>query len=200
MCMHYLEDTLILASSSQYRKAQLQLLGVPFRCASPDIDETRLQNEGAYVMAQRLALAKAQAIAPQYPQALIIGSDQTLAFGEQVLGKPGSYEAAFSQLQMLRGQAVELHSALVLMDAKNNTYQQAVVSTTVRYRMLTDEHIANYLERDRPFDCAGSCKCESLGIALLESVSSDDPTALIGLPLIALTTMLNRVGLSPLHR
>ena len=190
---------LILASSSPYRKAQLQVLGLPFSCISPDIDESARSNESAYDLAQRLAAEKARAIANTFPDALIIGADQTLDFENRILGKPGSYAAAFQQLQMLNGKTVVLHSALALFDASNQQLQQSVTSTTVRYRTLTDVQIAHYLERDKPFDCAGSCKSESLGIALLESVQSDDPTALVGLPLIALTTMLNRVSFSPLQ-
>jgi len=190
---------LILASSSTYRKAQLQVLGLPFSCVSPDIDESAHLNESANDLAQRLAADKARAIAGAFPDALIIGADQTLAFEHQILGKPGSHAAAFHQLQMLNGKTVVLHSALALLDANNQQLQQSVTSTTVRYRTLTEAQIAYYLERDKPFDCAGSCKSESLGIALLESVQSDDPTALVGLPLIALTTMLNRVNFSPLQ-
>lgn len=190
---------LVLASSSPYRKAQLQTLGLPFLCASPDIDESAHTNESAPLLAARLAKEKAQAIAKAFPDAMIIGADQTLEFEDQILGKPGSYDAAVQQLKALSGQTVVLHSALVLLDAANNQLQQAVIPTTVRYRALTDEQIAFYLQHDKPFDCAGSCKSESLGIALLESVISTDHSALVGLPLIALTSMLNHVDLSPLQ-
>ncbi|HNI37704.1 MAG TPA: Maf family nucleotide pyrophosphatase [Pseudomonadales bacterium] len=190
---------LILASSSNYRKTQLQTLGVPFSCVSPNINESAQPNETASHLAQRLAAEKARAVAHAFPNALIIGSDQTLAFEQKILGKPGTYEAAFQQLKMLHGKTVVLHSALALFNTANQQLQQTIVPTTVRYRTLTDEQIAHYLEKDNPFDCAGSCKCESLGIALLESVQSDDPSALIGLPLIALTTMLNNAELSPLQ-
>ena len=189
---------IVLASSSRYRKQQLDTLGVPFVCARPDIDESRQDNEDASTMALRLAAGKARAVAAQYPDALIIGSDQTVAFGEQILGKPGSFDAAVKQLQQLRGQTVIFHSAVVLLDARNNTLQQHVVETAVCYRQLSDAQIMSYLERDTPFDCAGSFKSESLGIAILASVHSDDPSALVGLPLIALTTMLNHAGAAPL--
>lgn len=190
---------LVLASSSRYRAAQLQTLGIAFRCESPDIDESPLPGESAVALALRLAAAKSQAVASRCePGALVIGCDQTVAFGEQVLGKPGDYDAAMRQLQQLRGQTVTFHSALALLDTRNGLLQQQVIDTTVRYRPLTDTQIAAYLERDRPFDCAGSFKSEALGIAILDAVHSDDPTALVGLPLITLTAMLARAGLDVL--
>ena len=189
---------LILASSSVYRKAQLQTLGLPFSCVKPDIDESRSNNENAYTMALRLAEEKARAVSSQFSDALIIGSDQTVAFGEQILGKPGNWDAAVTQLQLLRSQTVIFYSAIALINTTNNSVQKQVVETTVCYRNLSDAQIVAYLERDNPFDCAGSFKSEALGIAILESVRSDDPTALVGLPLIALTTMLTNVGAAPL--
>ncbi|MEZ5494296.1 MAG: Maf family nucleotide pyrophosphatase [Pseudomonadales bacterium] len=190
---------IVLASSSPYRKTQLETLGLPFVCANPDINESAQKGETAQTLAARLAAEKVQAIAEKFPNAFIIGADQTLAFEDQILGKPGSYEAAVQQLKALSGKTVVLHSALALLDVASNNLQHAVVPTTVRYRALTDAQIAFYLQQDKPFDCAGSCKSESLGIALLESVTSSDHSALVGLPLIALTTMLNNVGLSPLQ-
>ena len=189
---------LVLASSSAYRKAQLQTLGLPFTCVKPDIDESRINNENAHAMALRLAEEKARAVAKKIPGSLIIGSDQTVAFGEQILGKPGSLDAAIKQLQLLRGQTVILYSAVALLDTRDNSVQKQIIETTVRYRNLSDAQIVAYLERDKPFDCAGSFKSEALGIAILESVRSDDPTALVGLPLIALTTMLSKAGFAPL--
>ncbi len=190
---------LVLASSSRYRAAQLQTLGLAFRCEAPDIDESLLPGEDATALALRLAAAKAQAVANRCePGALVIGCDQTVAFGEMILGKPGHYDAALRQLQQLRGQTVIFHSALALLDTRSGLLQQQVIDTSVRYRPLTDAQIAAYLERDRPFDCAGSFKSESLGIAILDAVQSDDPTALVGLPLIALTQMLARAGLDAL--
>lgn len=189
---------LVLASSSAYRKIQLQTLGLPFDCARPDIDESRLDNESASAMALRLAAAKARAVSAQFPAALIIGSDQTVAFGEQILGKPGSFDAAVRQLQQLRGQTVIFYSALALLNTTENSLQKQVIETRVCYRPLSDEQIIAYLKRDTPFDCAGSFKSEALGIAILESVRSDDPSALVGLPLIALTTMLTKAGSAPL--
>ncbi len=191
---------IVLASSSAYRKIQLQTLGLPFDCARPDIDESRLDNESASAMALRLAVAKAHAVSAQFPAAFIIGSDQTVAFGEQILGKPGSIDAAVKQLQQLRGQTVIFYSALALLNTTDNSLQQQVIETTVCYRPLSDEQIVAYLERDTPFDCAGSFKSEALGIAILESVRSADPTALVGLPLIALSTMLANVGVDVLTK
>ena len=189
---------LILASSSAYRKKQLGILGLPFACMNPDIDESRINNENAHDMALRLAEGKARAVSNQFSDALIIGSDQTVAFGEQILGKPGSFDAAVKQLQLLRNQTVILYSAVALLDTRDNSVQKQVIETHVHYRNLSDAQIVAYLERDKPFDCTGSCKSEALGIAILESVRSDDPTALVGLPLIALTTMLSEAGLAPL--
>ena len=186
---------IVLASSSVYRKAQLKILGLPFTCVKPDIDESRINNENANDMALRLAVEKAHAVAKKIPDSLIIGSDQTVAFGEQILGKPGSFDAAIKQLQYLRGQTVIFYSAVALINTANNSVQKQVIETQVRYRNLNDTQIVAYLERDKPFDCAGSFKSEALGIAILESVRSDDPTALVGLPLIALTTMLIDAGL-----
>lgn len=189
---------LVLASSSTYRKTQLQTLGLPFTCARPDIDESRCNNESARDMALRLAVAKARAVATRFPDALIIGSDQTLEFGEQILGKPGNLDAAIKQLQQLRGQTVVFYSAVALLNTADDSVQRQIIETTVRYRPLSDAQIASYLEHDKPFDCAGSFKCEALGITILESVRSDDPTALVGLPLIALTTMLINAGVASL--
>lgn len=189
---------LVLASSSAYRKKQLETLGLPFSCVKPDIDESRINNENAHDMALRLAEEKARAVTKKIPNSLIIGSDQTVAFSEQILGKPGSFDAAIKQLQLLRGQTVIFYSAVALINTANDSVQKQVIETQVRYRHLSDVQIVAYLERDKPFDCAGSFKSEALGIAILESVRSDDPTALVGLPLIALTTMLRNAGLAPL--
>ena len=187
---------IILASSSAYRKKQLKILDLPFTCVRPDIDESRINNENAHDMALRLADEKARAVSHQFSDALIIGSDQTVAFDQQILGKPGSLDAAIKQLQQLRGQSVIFYSAVALINTANNSVQKQVIETHVHYRNLNDAQIIAYLERDKPFDCAGSFKSEALGITILESVRSDDPTALVGLPLIALTTMLSNAGLA----
>lgn len=189
---------LVLASSSRYRHAQLQTLGIPFICAAPAIDESPGAHESASQLAARLAVEKARALSDRFPDSQIIGCDQTVAFGERILGKPGSIDAAVAQLQQLRGKTVIFHSAIALLNTVDGSVQQQVIDTTVRYRLLSDAQIHAYLERDRPFDCAGSFKSESLGIAILDSVNSDDPTALVGLPLIALTRMLANTGIDVL--
>lgn len=187
---------LILASSSPYRKNMLQRLGIPFTSVSPDVDETPLTSESPVDLAMRLSVAKAHAVAQQYPKALIIGSDQVATISGSPIGKPGSFERARLQLQELSGQTVEFHSALCLTDGTRDMV--ADVITECRFRTLTDAEIVNYLERDTPYDTAGSAKAESLGIALMESMRSDDPTAIIGLPLIKLSQMLRAFGLNPL--
>jgi septum formation protein len=188
----------ILASSSRYRQTQLAVLGLPFDSANPDIDETPYLNEAPDVLAQRLALAKTNAVANNFPEALIIGSDQVAFCEGQTLGKPGSPEAAFQQLSALQGKTVLFFTAVALHDTQNRQSAVEVVSTEVRYRELTENQIRHYLSIDSPYDCAGSFKSESLGIALLEHVSSNDPTALIGLPLIALTRLLTAAGVDVL--
>lgn len=194
---------LLLASSSRYRQAQLQTLGLPFVTARPDVDESPLAGETAINLASRLAAAKARAVAAQLidaqsADALVIGCDQIVAAGERILGKPGHFAAAVAQLQQLRGQTVIFHSAIALLDTRDGSLQEQVIDTAVRYRPLSDAQIVAYLERDLPLDCAGSFKSESLGIAILESVHSEDPTALVGLPLVALTSMLANAGVDVL--
>jgi septum formation protein len=185
---------LVLASSSPYRKQQLLTLGLDFICARPDIDETSRDQESAMALAVRLAAEKAQAVATQYPDALIIASDQTLALGDQILGKPETFEKAATQLRLLCGQAVTFYSALTLLNTRTHQLDTVTVETQVRYRTLSDAQIHRYLLRDNPVDCAGSFKVEALGIAILASVSSSDPSALIGLPLISLCTLLTAAG------
>lgn len=187
---------LILASSSVYRKSMLQRLGIPFTTQSPDVDETPLASEQPVELALRLSIAKAHAVAQSNPQALVIGSDQVATISGTPIGKPGSFERARLQLQELSGQTVEFHSALCLTDGTRD--EVADVITQCRFRTLTDAEIDNYLKRDTPYDTAGSAKAESLGIALMESMRSDDPTAIIGLPLIELSRMLRTFGLNPL--
>ena len=193
---------LILGSSSAYRRALLERLGIPFSIISPDIDETPLENEHPTATARRLAREKAQAVATQLRSdqidSLIIGSDQVAVVGDQVYGKPGSYEKAIEQLQMLSGQTVVFETALCLYDARNGHVQEEVISTEVEFRDLSLEEIKAYLQREPAYDCAGSAKSEALGIALLDRLSGDDPTALVGLPLIALCRMLRHAGLNPL--
>ena len=185
---------LVLASSSSYRKALIARLGLDCRSLAPDIDERALDQERPVETAMRLAVAKARKIATDAPAALIIGSDQVAVLGDTVLGKPGTHAAAAQQLQTMSGRSVVFHTALCLLDAETDAVQVANVPTTVQMRELDTASIERYLRHDQPYDCAGSAKIEALGIALVEKVESDDPTALIGLPLIALVGMLKRAG------
>jgi septum formation protein len=183
---------LILASSSIYRRDLLARLGLPFEAISPEVDEHPLPNEGVAAMALRLAIAKAAAIAKIHPNAWVIGSDQAADLHGEAIGKPGNFDNALSQLQRMRGQTVYFHTAVCLMRADYSVAMN--VTTEVRFRDLPDATLINYLEIEQPYDCAGSAKCEGMGIALLESIRSDDPTAIIGLPLIALSTLLRDAG------
>lgn len=186
---------LVLASSSRYRAALLDRLGLPYATCSPDVDESRRPGEAPEALVTRLALAKAEAVASRYPQALIIGSDQVAVHGQEILGKPGTAERAREQLESLSGATVTFLTGLCLFDAADGRHQETVVPTTVRFRRLDRDEIADYVERERPLDCAGAFKSEALGIALFEAVENDDPTALIGLPLIALCRMLRARGI-----
>jgi septum formation protein len=186
--------SLVLASTSAYRRQLLERLGLPFKTSSPQVDETRLPGEAPERLAQRLALAKAHDISRSQPDALIIGSDQVAALGSEIFGKPGTIENAVAQLQRMSGQEVLFHTAVALIDGRNAHEQCETVLTRVRFRPLSEPEIRRYLEREPALDCAGSAKCEGLGIALLDSLSGDDPTALIGLPLIALARMLRAAG------
>jgi septum formation protein len=185
---------LVLASTSPYRRQLLQRLRVPFEVTSPDIDETALPNESAHDAALRLSALKARAVAERFPNALIIGSDQIASLNGQHLGKPGNHAAATAQLRLMRGQEMVFHTGLSLYNSQRQRLHTQVVLTRVRIRMLTDQQIENYLLLDQPYDCAGSARSEGLGIAIMDTLSGDDPTALIGLPLIALTQMLSNEG------
>ncbi|MGV0953329.1 MAG: Maf family nucleotide pyrophosphatase [Fluviibacter sp.] len=193
---------LILGSSSVYRRALLDRLHLPYSVISPDIDETALPGEHPAATARRLARAKAQAVAQQLPadqkDALIIGSDQVAVIGDRIFGKPGNHEKAVAQLQILSGQTVVFETALCLYDILNDTAHEELVSTEVEFRELSLEEIEAYLQREPAYDCAGSAKSEGLGIALLDRLSGNDPTALIGLPLIALCRLLRHAGFNPL--
>lgn len=186
---------LILGSSSIYRRGLLERLGLPFICISPDVDEAPLPHETPAQTAHRLALRKAQTVATIHTRALIIGSDQVADLNGCALGKPGDHAGAMRQLRAMRGQRVIFHTALCLLDAASGRHQLETVPTTVQFRDLDDTQIERYLRREQPYDCAGSAKIECLGIALVERVESPDPTALIGLPLIALVGMLKREGI-----
>lgn len=189
---------LILASSSVYRRELLQRLRLPFECVSPAIDESARSDETPATTAVRLALKKARAVAAAHPQALIIGSDQVAELDGTPLGKPGNHANAVCQLRAMRGQRVVFHTALCLLDAASGRHQLENAVTTVLLRALTNAQIERYLQLEQPYDCAGSAKVESLGIALAEKITSDDPTALIGLPLIMLVSMLKREGIEVL--
>ncbi len=186
---------LILASSSAYRRELLARLRIPFDTARPELDEAALPGEQPEETARRLAVAKARAIAIRYPSDLIIGSDQVACAGDRIFGKPGTHDAAIAQLHFLRGQTVVFHTALCLLDASSGRTRVRSIPTEVRFRMLSDAEILRYLEREQPYDCAGSAKSEGLGISLLEYIRGDDPNALIGLPLIALSEMLRAEGI-----
>ncbi len=190
---------LILASSSPYRRQLLARLGLDFSCISAAIDERQIGSEPAQQRAARLAQAKATVVAEmQTTEALVIGSDQVAVLAGEQIGKPGNHAAAVAQLQRASGSSMTFHTALCLYDPLTATAHNHVSVTEVRFLPLTPRQIENYLRRERPYDCAGACKVEGLGISLLASVCDDDPTALIGLPLIALCRLLRAAGLEPL--
>lgn len=188
--------SLILASTSRYRRELLERLRLPFQTAAPGVDETARPDEEPLALALRLAKAKAAVVAARHPDAVVIGSDQVAVCRGRVLGKPGTFERALAQLQTMAGQEVVFHSALTVM--RGATVESVSVPTTCRLRPLSEDQLRAYLHAEAPFDTAGSAKAEGLGIALMEDIRSDDPTALIGLPLIALTRLLGRFGLDPL--
>jgi septum formation protein len=189
---------LVLASTSRYRRELLSRLHMPFEVAAPDVDETPLPAESPSATALRLSVLKAQAVARQFPNALIIGSDQVLMLDDEQLGKPGNYENALAQLRKMSGKAMVFHTALTLLNSRTGHAQTRDVPTVVHIRRLSDAQIEAYLKKEEPYDCAGSAKSESLGIALMERMDSPDPTALIGLPLMALTEMLMNEGVDVL--
>jgi septum formation protein len=186
---------LVLASSSPYRKALLERLGIAFDVAAPHVDERPLRGEAPRDTALRLSGLKAQAVRAAHRDALIIGSDQVALAEGRLLGKPGEHASALRQLRALSGKSAEFHTAVTLLDAANSQTQSRIVPCTVLFRKLDDARIESYLRREQPYDCAGSAKIEGLGIALVARIDTEDPTALIGLPLIALTEMLERAGL-----
>lgn len=190
--------TLVLASTSRYRRELLSRLGIPFEVLSPDVDETPLPGETPSTTALRLSVRKAQAAAAVYPDALIIGSDQVLMLDSEQLGKPGDFDKAFAQLKKMQGKAMVFHTALTLLNSRSGRIQTRDVPTVVHIRPLTDAQIAAYLHKEQPYDCAGSARSEALGIALMERMDSPDPTALIGLPLMALIGMLMDEGIDVL--
>ncbi len=187
---------LVLASTSRYRKALLERLGLPFETAAPHADETPLSGEDAPDTAARLAQLKAQSVRAAHRGALIIGSDQVATSAGRILNKPGDNATAVRQLRSVSGKSADFHTAVVLLDAASGDVQSRVVPCRVFFRQMDDQRIERYLQREKPYDCAGSAKVEGLGIALIARIETDDPTSLIGLPLIALTEMLERAGLA----
>lgn len=185
---------LILASTSPYRRELLSRLQIPFEVTAPEVDESPLPGELPDTTAERLSLAKARAVAKQFPQALIIGSDQVALLEGRQLGKPGNHEKAIAQLRAMRGKTLEFHTALTLLNAATGHAQTATVPVRLVMRHYSDAQIESYLKKDQPYNCCGSAKSESLGIALIARFETEDPTALVGLPLIKLTDMLATEG------
>ena len=183
---------LILASTSPFRKAILEKLGIAFETASPQTDETALANETPEQLVERLSIAKAKAIADRMDNALVIGSDQVAVIDNEVLGKPHSHDKAVKQLQQASGKTVRFYTGLCLYNASTKTYQSEVVPFDVVFRTLSDEMIESYLQREKPYNCAGSFKSEALGIVLFDKLQGDDPNTLMGLPLIRLVRMLEK--------
>ena len=187
--------TLILGSTSRYRHELLSRLRVPFTVAAPDVDETPHAGETPEALARRLARAKAYAVAAKYPDAVVIGSDQVADLNGEPLGKPGNHARAVQQLQRMRGQTVVFQTAVAVVCLATQFEQVDLAPVNVRFRDLSDAEIEAYLRAEEPYDCAGSAKSEGLGIALLDTIDNDDPTALIGLPLIRTSRMLRAAGI-----
>ena len=190
--------SLILGSTSPYRRELLSRLRIPFSVQSPEVDETPLEGERPMQLAQRLALAKAKAVAEKNPNAVVIGSDQVADLNGMSLGKPGNFERAMAQLRQMSGQTVVFQTALAVVCLDSGFEQADLASVRVKFRVLSDAEIEAYLLREKPYDCAGSAKSEGLGIALLESIANDDPTALVGLPLIRTCNLLRAAGVKVL--
>lgn len=188
--------SLLLASSSPYRRQLLARLRLPFTCSSPDIDESRLPGESATALAQRLARQKAQALAGDHPDHLIIGSDQVAVLGDEILGKPHNFERALAQLSAASGQSVSFLTGLAVLNTRTGTCQVDCVPFTVHMRELDTDTLQRYLHAEQPYDCAGSFKAEGLGVMLFRSTEGADATSLIGLPLIRLVDMLSNEGIS----
>ena len=186
---------LILGSTSVYRRELLGRLNVPFVVESPHVDETPLPGEHPADLAQRLALAKARAVAQRFPDCVVIGSDQVADLDGQALGKPGTHDRATLQLRQMRGKTVIFQTAVAVVCMETGFSQQSLAPVKVQFRTLNDTEIENYLQLEQPYDCAGSAKSEGLGIALLDAIESDDPTALVGLPLIRTSRMLRAAGI-----
>ena len=190
---------LILASTSRYRRELLERLHLPFEVVSPQVDETPRPGEPPAALAARLAAAKAAAVSALHPQAVVIGSDQVAELDGAPIGKPGTHERAVAQLRAMRGRSVVFHTAVAVQRAAAGYAGAALAPVTVCFRDLSDAEIEHYLHTEQPYDCAGSAKCETLGIALLAAIESDDPTALVGLPLIRTCVLLRAAGIDPLQ-
>lgn len=184
--------TLVLASSSPFRKTLLEKLSVPFETANPDIDESPNIGESPAELVERLAIEKAKAVASVYSDALIIGSDQVALHGDKIVGKPYSHENAVEQLREASGKAITLYTGLALINTRSKAVQSEVIPFKVHFRVLNEEIIEAYLRKEQPYNCAGSVRSEGLGVILLERFEGEDPNALVGLPLIKLVTMLQK--------
>jgi septum formation protein len=193
------DPELILASTSRYRRELLERLRLPFRALSPQTDETPLPGEAPAALAERLALAKARVLARRFPDAVVIGADQVADVDGVALSKPGDHAHAVDQLRAMSGRTIVFQTALAVVREATGFAEVRRVPVPVRFRRLDDAEIEFYLRAEQPYDCAGSAKCETLGIALLEAIESDDPTALIGLPLITTCALLRAAGLDPLR-
>jgi septum formation protein len=187
---------LVLGSTSRYRRELLTRLRLDFEVAAPQVDETPQPGEAPVALAQRLALAKAEDVATRRPEAIVIGSDQVADLDGEPLGKPGTHERAIAQLQRMSGHTVVFQTALAVVCRATGFQQTSLAPVRVRFRTLSDGEIERYLQAETPYDCAGSAKSEGLGIALLDAIDSDDPTALIGLPLIRTARLLRAAGLT----
>ena len=190
--------SLILGSTSRYRRELLERLRLPFEVRSPEVDETPRDGEAPAALALRLALAKAHAVAAQAPNAVVIGSDQVADLDGTPVGKPGNHERAVAQLRSMRGKSIVFQTAVAVVHRQAGFEASALVPVRVRFRELSDDEIEHYLRAEQPYDCAGSAKSEGLGITLLTAIESDDPTALIGLPLIRTGELLRQAGIDPL--
>jgi len=193
--MSQLQRALILGSTSRYRRELLERLRIPFDVVSPDVEETPLAGEAPHALATRLALAKAKAVAALYPHAVVIGSDQVADLHGEPLGKPGNHERAVGQLQRMRGQTVVFQTAVSVVCVDSQFEKTELAQIKVRFRDLSNAEIEAYLRAEEPYDCAGSAKSEGLGIALLDAIENDDPTALIGLPMIRTARLLREAGI-----
>jgi len=189
---------LILASTSRYRRELLERLHLPFEVRAPEVDEAPRPGERPAALAQRLALAKAQAVSAAHPDAVVIGSDQVADLDGEPIGKPGTHERAVAQLRAMSGRRVVFQTAIAVVHGARGFAEGALAPVMVQFRPLADAEIEHYLRTEQPYDCAGSAKCETLGIALLDAIESDDPTALVGLPLIRTCRLLRAAGLDPL--